>query len=492
MDYKEQFQKICEKANLVGANSVIVKNDEIKERCFYGYSDLETKTKTNEKTIYRIASISKTILSIALMQLYEQNRFSLDQDISDIFGFKIRNPKYPDVIITPKMILTQTSSITDGYDDENPDYDGIIKGYNGINGSNIEVSLKELLTNPNNQYYTPLTFSDYAPGERFIYSNFGCGIMACMIEKLSGEYYFDYMEKHIFNPLNIDASFIASRIKRKENIASTYLFVEESKENIISRSRGSFINGSYKIWPLGDNFRGPAGGLFIDMDDLSTLMRMFINGGTINNVRLLKKETIDLMYQIHWIGKGDGYFGKGLQMRILETFEEENKVFRGHTGGAYGVRSYMFFSLKYNYGMIFITNGGGYKTDNDHKILDVFYKTMRASLDLYLNEEKPSVLTIDLEKQIARVDNRTIILDIKPFVYNNDIYLSSLNIIDGLGLVGDRIETEGTTTIKKNGKSVSYLNPIKFDEFEVIPLFNTLDSLGIKYIKKGNIITINY
>ena len=69
MDYKEQFQKICEKANLVGANNVIVKNDEIKERCFYGYSDLETKTKTNEKTIYRIASISKTILSIALIIL---------------------------------------------------------------------------------------------------------------------------------------------------------------------------------------------------------------------------------------------------------------------------------------------------------------------------------------------------------------------------------------------------------------------------------------
>lgn len=492
MNYKESFLKICEDARLVGANSVIVKDDLIKERCFYGFSDLENKTKTHEKTIYRIASISKTILAIGLMQLYEKKLFKLNQDISDILGYKIRNPKYPDSVITVEMIMTQTSSITDGYDDEDPKNDGIIKGYNGVNGSNIELSLKDLLTNKDNKYYTPLTFSDYAPGERFIYSNLGCGIMACMIEKLSGEYYFDYMEKHVFAPLNIDASFVASHIKRQENIASTYLYVEESKEHIISRSNLSFINGAYKLWPLGDNYRGPAGGLFIDMDDLSTLMRMFINGGIVNGVRILEKETIDLMYQIHWIGKGDGYHGKGLQMRILETFEKDNLVFRGHTGGAYGVRSYMFFNIKYKYGMIFITNGGGYKTDTLHHILDVFYNTMNKALELHLNKLEKSKVTIDLDNDIIKLDERNIILDIKPFEYNNDLYLSTFNIIDALGLVGDRREEEGTVTINKNGKSVTYSNLIKYDEYEVIPLYKTLDDLGIKYNKKGNLIEFSY
>ncbi|MDD3106585.1 MAG: serine hydrolase, partial [Bacilli bacterium] len=195
-EMKKQFVSICQGAKLVGANFVIVREDEIVNQFTYGWQSLAQKKETSERTIYRIASISKTVGAIALMQLVEAGKMDLEKDISDYFGFLIRNPKYPNDPITVKMLTLQTSSIIDGYDDENPLYDNIKKGYNGINGTNLEVSVKDLLVANEGPYYTPLTFSDYKPGTRFIYSNFGCGLMACLIEIASKEYYNDYMENH--------------------------------------------------------------------------------------------------------------------------------------------------------------------------------------------------------------------------------------------------------------------------------------------------------
>ena len=68
------------------------------------------------------------------------------------------------------------------------------------------------------------------------------------------------------------------------------------------------------------------------MDDLSKIMRMFINRGIVDNVRILKEETVDFMYQIHWFGYGEGndYRAKGLQMKVMNNFEDQGIVFRGH------------------------------------------------------------------------------------------------------------------------------------------------------------------
>ncbi len=489
--FEEKFNEICSNARLVGANTVFYKGGKILERCHYGYRDLERKEETSDKTIYRIASISKTVGAISLMQLYEKGLFDLDGDISDILGLTIRNPKYPDSVITPKMILTQTSSIVDGYDDENPAYDDIKKGYNGVNGSNLDVTLKDLLVDTNSKYYTDKTFSEYAPGERFIYSNFGCGIMACMVEKLSGEYYTDYMINHVFRPLGIDASFVANDIERKDNIASTYLPSDDGY--VISRSREGFLGSAYKRWPLGENFRGPAGGLFIDMDDLTKIMRMFMNKGEIDGVRILKEETVDLMYQIHWIGfgEGGGYHAKGLQMKVMDTFSDRGLLLRGHTGGAYGVRSYMFFSRKYDLGAIFITNGGYYKTDTKHNILDVFYETLNEYLNRYFDGDAPSTFEFKLGEKEATVDDRVITLDQEPFEYDNDIYLGLFNYCDGIGVVAIKNEETDTYVITKGEKSITISAPTKFDSIPVIKVLETSYALGLE-VSKGNTIKIKY
>ena len=468
MGFIEEFFEICEEKHAIGANIVITNKDEILDKASFGYRDKEENLLSTSDTIYRIASISKTVGAIGLLQLVEKGLINLKEDISTYLGYKVRNPKYPNHIITVEMLTTQTSSILDGYDDENPKYDDIRKGYNGVNGWPIDVTLKDLLTNPDCEYYTPLTFADYKPGERWTYSNFGCGIMACIIEKVSGEYYVDYMENHVFKPLGLDASFKASRIIHKEKIAKMYAYYNGELHN---HPKEKFINSTLKQYPLGDNFRGPAGGLFISMPDLSVIMRMFLNYGTYNGVKILNRDTVELMYQMHWCGSptGEDYRAKGIQMKILNHHEIP---FRGHTGGAYGVRSYMFFNLEKEIGTCFITNG--IYSDNEYKICqELFDGTQRFMIDKYVKFAIP--IKAKFYNQKIVLENRKIIDD-ELFLLDKK-FIKGMHLADTLNTVG--IFKEDDLTFKINNLLISHV--IYYNNAIYIPFKETLDTLEIKY-----------
>lgn len=476
------FQEIAKRENLVGANIVICNDKEILELDSFGMQDQENKILSTDNTIYRIASISKTIGAIGLMQLVEKNLLSLDDDISKHLGFTVRNPKYPDVPITVKMITMQTSSIQDGYDDENPAYDDIRKGYNGINGTYLDVSLQTLLTDTNSEYYTPLAFGDYKPGTRFCYSNFGCGIMACIIEKVSGELYVDYMENHVFKPLNLNASFKASHLSHQENIATMYSYYNGKVKTF---PKEYFTCSRLPVFPLGNNYRGPAGGLFITMKDLSVLMRMFLNYGTVNGITILKRSTVEQMIQEHWCGtSNDEYRAKGIQMRIIEPVE--HFTLRGHTGGAYGVRSYFFFSLKYKIGACFITNG---ILNDDPKSCDrLFNETQQMWINKYA-KYYPSQITIKDNKIL--LEERTIIED-KLFINKDNPYILGKSLADALSMLAIYNENKMTYTFKQNGKEIIINDIIIINDEFYIPFTKTLELLNISYQKQDGNYIINY
>ena len=478
-DFNKTFIDICNEAKVFGANIVVCNSNDILEKCSYGYSNIETKSESNENTIYRIASISKTVLAIGLMQLVEKNLVNLDDDISKYLGFKVRNPEYPDVPITVKMITLQTSSIQDGYDDENPAYDDIIKGYNGINGTILDVSLETLLNDTTSEYYTKFTYGDYKPGTRFCYSNFGCGIMACIIEKASGTWYVEYMEENVFKPLGLDASYKSSRIQNKDRIADMYALYQSG---LRTYKKENFINSKLPIFPLGNNYRGPAGGLFISMIDLSKIMRMFLNLGEFNGVRILKKETVEQMYQSEWIGSpyNDDYRGKSIQMRIIDSIN--NFTLKGHTGGAYGVRSYMFFSIKHNIGACFITNG-----INDVKVSAIREKLFQDTQDLWVKKYSdyiPEEIVIDDNK--ITLKERTIIQD-KLLINNDNPYIKAKSLCDALDKLPEYVEDELTLSIKSSDNKYEEIYDIIILNDELyINLKSTLNKLNYKYVIKDN------
>ena len=360
---KLDFIKICEQFDLKGASVTFLKNGKLTSYQM-GYMSEEEQLETHPNTIYRIASISKTILAVGAMKLYEDGLLDLDKDISDYLGFTIRNPKFPNHIITTRQIMTQTSSITDGFDDEEMENDSRVDGYNGVNGRILGIPLETMLVPNDSPHYSDLTYSDFEPGSHFIYSNFGCGILACIIEKISGKNYDDFMQETLFSKLNIDASYFPYKLKHPEHIATLY-----RGEHI--RTGKSFVERAYKKMPLGESYIGPAGGCFISINDLAKVMLSFID----KDYMVLKEETINYMLQENWRGTeyDDGYIAKALQMVIYE--DALVVPLYGHFGTAYGLRSMMLFNKDLKMGVCFATNGGNIY-ERSHHIPKIHYTVL--------------------------------------------------------------------------------------------------------------------
>lgn len=347
MNYQEEIKNICNKYKYVGVNTLLV-NEKGEFTSTEGVEDLVTNKPLSLNTIFRIASVSKIIVALGIMKLYEKDLLKITDDISLYLGYEVRNPNFKDVPITIEMLMTQTSSISDGNDSK--------RGYDGVNGPKIDIPLEDLLTKPTSKYYLETTFSSHKPGTHWEYSNFGCGILACIIEKVSGEYFSDFIRKEVLLPLEIDGSFRISDIIHKENVASLYDY--QNDEFVLERNLEMFLNYEYPRYELGNNYRMPAGGLFISILDLAKIMKMLMNKGVYENIQVFKKLTIDYMMNVHWQGTSDdpSYRKKGLQLLILESYGE---TLYGHFGSAYGLKSYMLFNEQK--GMIFLCNGANFR-----------------------------------------------------------------------------------------------------------------------------------
>ena len=90
-----EVDKIRQKYDLSGGILVIFDRNEVLQCIPFGHADIQRNIDVTDSTVFRIASISKTITSLALMQLEEQGKISMDKDISDILGYEVRNPYFP-------------------------------------------------------------------------------------------------------------------------------------------------------------------------------------------------------------------------------------------------------------------------------------------------------------------------------------------------------------------------------------------------------------
>ena len=110
---QEDLTKVCQNNRVVGMSVVAWCRGEVTDIFSYGQRDIARNLPVDNSTRYRIASISKHVMTIGLMQQYERGAFHLDDDVSNVLGFKLRNPYFPDVPITYRMLLSHQSSIHD-------------------------------------------------------------------------------------------------------------------------------------------------------------------------------------------------------------------------------------------------------------------------------------------------------------------------------------------------------------------------------------------
>lgn len=395
----------------------------------YGRSSLIENKDVTDQTIFRLASVSKVLVAIVALKLMESGLLNIDQDIGQILGFDVRNPKYPDHMITTKMLMLHTSSITDGYLDDNLEHNGIEKGYNGVNGRHYFVNLKDLLSQKDSKYYLDQTYSAHAPGHKFIYSNFGTGILACIIEKVSGQLFTEFIDEVLFKPLGITASFKASKIIQKHLISDTFYYDLKTNKFETNVTAKRFIMSSYPDFELGNNFRGPAGGCYMSMQDLSKIMRMLINDGRFYDVQVLKKSTVDLMLQMNYLGPDLEYLAKGLQLKFIDHMNYQ--MLKGHTGSAYGVTSFMFFSKEADYGVCFIANGGDYKVSKPD-LNDIEYEVLKCAYDHYYKRQN-KLVTIHKDHRVD-LNQRSIYLNHFKLV-SDKLYVGIIDVANILDCI---------------------------------------------------------
>lgn len=316
-------------------SACIVKNSTVIWAGQYGMYDLELGKPATEDTIYTVASITKTIASTALMQLYEHGYFSLDDDVNQYLPFSLRNPNFPDDPITIRMLLSHSSSL-------NPDPES----YHWFNFSHPppvpgypDPWLRDYLL-PNGLYYTPLIWSTtYRPGERMQYANINFDLVAYLVQLLSGEPYDQYCTDHLFTPLSMTHTGFRLSDLPTEDVAIPYLY----------------HNRSYDPLPYYQLLHYPVAGLLTTAEDLLHFLIAQMNHGVYQNIRILANDTVDLMQTIQPPGNRYYNYRYGLGWMIEEKPFQHTTII-GHTGDIPGVHTRMFMNPNEHTGVICLFN----------------------------------------------------------------------------------------------------------------------------------------
>lgn len=174
------IEDVMNEFEAVGVSAAVVKNGQIVYNESFGYANLEDKTPLTNEHIMRIASISKSFTATSLLQLVERGIISLDDDVSDLIGFQMRNPNHPEVPITLRMILSHTASIRDPED------------YSTLDHLNPAVSGD-----------CASTYYEYKPGEGYNYSNLGLNLAGTILENMSGVRFDKYVKDSVINRLGL-------------------------------------------------------------------------------------------------------------------------------------------------------------------------------------------------------------------------------------------------------------------------------------------------
>lgn len=330
---EQEIQTIMKKYEMVGLSVAVVKQNEIVYAKSFGLKDIESKTALSNSDIFRIASISKSFSATSIMQLVEAKKLSLDDDFSKLIGFKIRNPKYPDKVITLKMILSHTSSINDS------------QGYFTLDA-----------INPDKNKDWAKCYNDYEPGKGYQYCNLNYNMIGTVIEKTSGERFDMYVRNHVLNPLKLYGGYCVDSLDNRR-FATLYAYDSASGKFTASPAAYAPRREELKNYVMGYTtpIFSPTGGMKISGTDLAKYMTMHMNFGNYKGVKIISKKSAQLMQKPLSDEEGYGFAISNLDDLI------PGKHMTGHTGSAYGLYSAMFFHPKEKFGIVIITNGS--KTD---------------------------------------------------------------------------------------------------------------------------------
>jgi CubicO group peptidase (beta-lactamase class C family) len=314
--------------HIPGLSACAISNGEIVWSGNFGHANISQNIDVTDSTLFMLCSISKTFVGVALMQLWEDGLFGLDDDINQYLPWEVHNPLYPDSAITFRMLMTHTSSIIDNW--------SVINSLITLGGDS-PIPLSRFLMNyliPGGSYYYPtLNYGNYAPGRNWNYCNVGAALAGYLVAKINPDSLSleDYSQRYIFEPLGMNnSSYFLSNL----NIADV-------------ATRYSWNGSVYVPYPQDGAPIYPAGWIRTSTNQLARHLITFMQHGQIEGTRILDSTTIELMTTPQIPGWG----------LFLQTYTFGGRLIWGHPGSWSGARTFMFYCPEENTGAIVLTNG---------------------------------------------------------------------------------------------------------------------------------------
>jgi CubicO group peptidase (beta-lactamase class C family) len=323
------IKAIMQEIPVMGLSVAVVKDNKIIYTQSFGTKSRENNAPLTNDCIFRIASISKSFSATSIMHLAERKKLSIDQDVSELIGFKVRNPKFPETVITLRLMMSHLSSINDS------------QGYFSLDAINPA-------KNPN----WAQSYSSYEPGKGYAYCNLNFNMIGAIIEKISGERFDQYVIKHVLDPLGLYGGYDVDGLD-KSRFASIYEYKADSSKFILSE--GAYASRAKEISNYAMGYTtpvfSPTGGMKISATDLAKYMLMHSNYGKHKGKRVISKKSAQQMQTALSAEEGYGF--------AIETTSKmiPSKTLKGHTGVAYGLFSAMFFQPEEKFGIVVISNG---------------------------------------------------------------------------------------------------------------------------------------
>lgn len=321
-NFDGEIQKEMSSNQIPSLSACVIKNDKIVWEKYYGNSAVSNSL-PDSGSIYSIASVSKTIIVTAVMQLYEKGLINLDADINEYLPIKIRNPHYPEIKITVRILLTHTSGLAWPVDD----YE--VPGFYNYYPLDSAPPLSEWIPQyvlPGGSHYVNPVWKNTLPGEQELYSNIGSAILGYIVEVVSGMDFNSYSKLNIFTPMKMNNT--------------SYSYEELNMNKVVKR-----YWENYQLIEPYRQLHFPAQSLKTTMEDYSHLIIAYMNGGIYKGTRILQESSIKEILEIHNPASG-----------ICLIWVKSLNNWYGHSGGETGVATHVEFHPERKVGLIIFSN----------------------------------------------------------------------------------------------------------------------------------------
>ena len=362
------FNKYVDNGSLPNISILIKKDNKEILRHTHGYADIEKGISVNRKTVYRIYSMTKPVTGVAIMQLIENGKLRLNDKVSKYIpafkDTKVINLDFQDYVLKPKReitirdLLTHTSGLTYSWAGEGP-VNQIYRKYN-IRPYYFGAVDAELNKFPGNtcQFSAAAASAPllHNPGEKWSYG-INMDILGCVVEVISGMNFAEYLQKNIFDPLELKSIGFSVNERDKDSFTTLYtsgvfsrdgeivapsglnqaeLMFSKDLRPIDAFDKSPYLTNSSKLYDGGS-------GLVSNIDDYSKFAEMLLNGGILNGVRIISEASVDLMANNHLSdeilkdGSAFGLEGVGFGLTVgtimnpgvAGTFSSEGEFFWG-------------------------------------------------------------------------------------------------------------------------------------------------------------------